>query len=124
MQQQTITYEDDLGDGEADEHRGTIISLNGYTVEIDLSDDNFTRLDAFLKEFLHHGRRVTNRGGVQPQARRGRTNQVPTRSAVKSAVPAKAIRDYFASIGRGDEIAPIGRISQRHIDEYLASQAA
>ena len=104
-QKVTVTMEDDLDGGPADE---TVrFGLGGAEYEIDLSKQNATALRRTLAPFIGHARKA----GRGPRRRPGRTASSRERSA--------DIRAWAQ--GQGIEVSARGRIPASVVEQYEAA---
>ena len=109
--QTTVRFVDDLDGSEAS---GTFdFSLEGRNYQIDLSDDNVTKLRDALAPFVDAARAAGGRGG-----RRGRV-----RGKAPEAQPAQSNREETAAIRQwarehGHEVSDRGRIPKSVLEAY------
>jgi Lsr2 len=110
-----VKFVDDLDGSEA---AGTVsFALDGRTYEIDLSDDNATRLRDSLATFVAAARRSGT------SARRGRT---PRGAGEVASAPARSSREETAAIRtwareNGHEVSERGRIPKAVVQAYQAA---
>jgi hypothetical protein len=109
---QKLTLIDDLdgfaiaGDG------GTInFSVDGANYEIDLSEENATRLRRVFAKYVSAGRRVRRDGNATPLTSPARGKSDPQRL--------KAVRE--SATENGHEVSPLGRISTQILEAYDAA---
>ncbi len=103
-----IILEDDLDGGEADET--VSFALDGTSYEIDLNEDNATKLREALATYVGHARKVTgSRGG------RGRAKS----SASSSGPSPKEVREWARE--NGHEVPDRGRIPADVREAYDAA---
>ncbi|GAA2556969.1 MULTISPECIES: histone-like nucleoid-structuring protein Lsr2 [Streptomyces] len=96
MAQKIVTvYTDDLTGAESDEVGTHTFSLNGVYYEIDLTPENYDKLDAALRPFIENGRKQGRTKGA-PRVRRSAA-EGPSAEEVR----AWARENGFAVNGRG-----------------------
>ncbi|MFT4085049.1 MAG: Lsr2 family protein [Nocardioides sp.] len=103
-----IILEDDLDGSPATET--VTFGLDGTTYEIDLNDENATRLRDAFALYVGHARKLTGRRGA---GRRGAA------AAVAGGASAKEIREWARSVGR--DVPERGRIPAEVRAEYEAT---
>ena len=102
-----IVLEDDLDGGEADET--VSFALDGTSYEIDLNEDNATKLREALATYVGHARKVT---GSRGRAR--------TKSAVSTSGPSpKEVREWARE--NGHDVPDRGRIPAEVREAYDAA---
>lgn len=102
-QQVTIRVVDDTDGTEA---AATVkFGIDGHDYEIDLSDDNASKLRDFLAQFTHAGRRITRKRGTTASA----TPTQPRSRAKVDPEQTRAIREWARQ--NGHEVSDRGRIS-------------
>lgn len=99
-----IELVDDINGGQADET--VTFGLDGVTYEIDLSEENATRLRADFDAWVGHARRAGGR------------RQRGSRSSSGSSAEIAAIRQWARE--NGYEVSDRGRISARVREAYAA----
>ena len=101
-----IILEDDLDGGEADET--VSFALDGTSYEIDLNEDNATKLREALATYVGHARKVTGSRG------RGRA-----KSATGSGPSPKEVREWARE--NGHDVPDRGRIPAEVREAYDAA---
>ena len=113
-QQTTVRFVDDLDGSEAS---GTLdFSLDGRNYQIDLSDENATRLRDALAPFIDVARKTGGRG------RRGRAQRqtaMADRPARSNREETHAIREWARQ--NGHQVSDRGRIPKSVIEAYQAA---
>ncbi|AZM47841.1 hypothetical protein DMB38_20450 [Streptomyces sp. WAC 06738] len=98
MVQKTVVYfEDDLTGEKSDEVSTHAFSLNGVEYEIDLTPDNYDKLDEALRPFIEKGRKVGRSKGA------GRA-----RKAATDGPSAEEVRTWARA--NGHEVNDRGRV--------------
>ncbi|MFF6984357.1 Lsr2 family protein [Streptomyces sp. NPDC008343] len=109
MAQKIVTiYTDDLTGAEAHEVSTHAFSLNGVKYEIDLTPENYDKLDAALRPFIEKGRK----------RRRGR-KPARTRGADTAGVSAEEMRAWARQ--NGYDVNVRGRIPKEVRDAFEAA---
>lgn len=113
-QKVTVQLVDDL-DGTPSADISTVtFGLDGVQYEIDLTDDNASRLRSAVAEFVSHARRTGGR------VKRGTASPARNDSTTASHEQAKAIREWAR---RNDhEVSNRGRIPAHLIEAFEAAQ--
>lgn len=107
------THYDDL-DESTEDVRTVSLSLDGQSVEIDLSAKNFDKLAQAVAPYLEAGRRAS--GGAT--RRRRSASAAP---AAPKTNHTQAIREWAQA--NGHEVNSRGRIKKEIVDAYEAAQA-
>jgi hypothetical protein len=113
-QKHLVVLEDDLVGGEAVET--VTFGLDGQALEIDLNEENATRLRSALAEYVAHARKAGS--GARAAAPRPRS----VRSAPKPPTPdfdPRAVREWAEE--HGLEVSHRGRLSKRVIEAYRSA---
>ena len=108
----TVTLFDDV-DGSTDDVRTVSLSLNGKTVELELSQTNYDKVTKFLQPYIAAGRKTSAAGSTRPRP------SAPAASK-SSADTQKMIRAWAAD--QGIDLSPRGRISSDVVARYEAAQ--
>src|SRR4051812_25909685 len=106
MAQRTIVLMTDDLDGESEAVETVRFALDGTQYEIDLSEENASRLREAFTEWSHHARKIGGRAGARRSAPQPR----------RSSEDTQGIRDWAR--GAGYEVSPRGRIAQKIRDAY------
>jgi hypothetical protein len=109
------THYDDL-DESTEDVRTVSLSIDGQSVEIDLSAKNFEKLSKAVAPYLEAGRK-TSSGNA---ARRRRTS--PATTTVTKTSDTQAIREWAQA--NGHDVNSRGRIKKDIVDAYEAAQGA
>jgi hypothetical protein len=114
-QQTTVRFIDDLDGSEAS---GTVsFGLDGRSYEIDLSDENATKLRDALSPFIDAGRKAGGRSGGRGRSQRQTaTTEKPARSSREET---QAIREWARQ--NGHEVNNRGRIPKSVLEAYRAA---
>ncbi|MEU6669249.1 Lsr2 family protein [Streptomyces sp. NPDC046727] len=109
MAQKIVTvYLDDLTGMESDEVGTHRFSLNGVNYEIDLTPENYDKLDAALRPFIEKGRKL------------GRTKETgPVRRSAAAGPSAEEIRAWARE--NGYEVNDRGRVPKEIREAFDAS---
>ena len=107
------THYDDL-DESTEDVRTVSLSVDGQSVEIDLSAKNFEKLSKAVAPYLEAGRKTSS----STTARRRRT---PATTPTKTA-DTQAIREWAQA--NGHDVNSRGRIKKNIVDAYEAAQRA
>jgi hypothetical protein len=109
MAQKVVTiYSDDLTGTESHEISTHRFSLNGVNYEIDLTPDNYDKLDAALRPFIEKGRKL------------GRGKETSrTRKAATDGPSAEEVRAWART--NGHEVNDRGRVPKEIRDAFDAS---
>ncbi len=110
----TVTQFDDVDGTEGEDIQTVTLSLDGQSVEIDLSEKNREALSKALAPYLEAGRRPSSNGAVS----RRRRSSAPASSG--GSVDTKAVRAWAEE--NGVTVSPRGRISASVIEQYTAAQ--
>ena len=108
------THYDDL-DESTEDVRTVSLTLDGQSVDIDLSAKNFEKLSKALAPYLEAGRKTS----TSATTRRRRASAAP--APVKSS-DTQAIREWAEA--NGHEVSSRGRIKKSIVDAYEAAQAS
>ena len=109
-----IVFEDDYDGGKADE---TVrFGLDGASYEIDLSDDNASRLRDSLATFVAAARRTGTR---RARSQRSSTSEAPAAPARPSREATAAIRTWARE--NGHEVSERGRIPKAVVEAYQSA---
>lgn len=109
---QKTTLVDDLDGTPIDGDGGTVhFALDGTSYEIDLSEENETKLRDSLADFIANARRVRD-GGTRPSS----STTVSRRSTPEHL---KAVREWANS--NGHPVADRGRLPGSVLDAYAAA---
>jgi len=109
MAQKTVViYTDDLTGSESDEVSTHGFSLNGVNYEIDLTPENYDKLDEALRPFIEKGRKV----GRTKDAGRGR-------KAASDGPSAEEVRTWARE--NGHEVNDRGRVPKEIRDKFDAA---
>jgi len=108
------THYDDL-DESTEDVRTVSLSIDGQSVEIDLSAKNFEKLSKAVAPYLEAGRK-TSSGNA---ARRRRTSPATTTAKTSDT---QAIREWAQA--NGHDVNSRGRIKKDIVDAYEAAQGA
>jgi|SRR4051794_21159711 len=106
---------DDL-DESTDEVRTVRLSVDGRSVEIDLSARNFDKLSKAVAPYLQAGRKTSS----STPARRRRTFAAP--GAPRKSSDTQAIREWAQA--NGHDVNSRGRIKKDIVDAYEAAHGA
>ena len=107
------THYDDL-DESTDDVRTVSLSIDGQSVEIDLSAKNFEKLSKAVAPYLEAGRKTSSGNAT----RRQRTSAAATTPAKTSNT--QAIREWAQA--NGHDVNSRGRIKKDIVDAYEAAQ--
>ena len=110
MAQRTIVLLADDLDGESEASETVSFALDGTSYEIDLSEENASRLREAFTEWTPHARKIGGRAG---------TRRSSTPSPRRSTEDTQGIRDWAR--GAGYQVSPRGRIAQKIRDAYRAA---
>jgi hypothetical protein len=108
MQKISVQLIDDLDGAEATQT--VTFSLDGVDYEIDLSEENATRLREAIAEFVEHARRVTRPGKRSGATRHGSTTSTLSEAARRTqnqAIRAWARKNGYTVLDRGRLAAEI-----------------
>ena len=121
MAQKTIvTLVDDLT-GEAAENISTVeFALDGVTYELDLNDENSTKLHDALSPYAKAGRKIGGRRRSGP--RPGRANKGTDPSARYNRETLKSIREWAKK--NGYKVSDRGRLPAEVVQAWQSAQAA
>ncbi len=109
------THYDDL-DESTEDVRTVSLSVDGQSVEIDLSAKNFEKLTKAMAPYLKAGRKTSSAN----TARRRRAPSATTTPAKTSDT--QAIREWAQA--NGHDVSSRGRIKKDIVDAYEAAQRA
>ena len=115
MAQKTIvTLVDDLT-GEVAENISTVeFALDGRAYELDLTDENSTKLHDALSQYVNAARKIGGRRRSGP--RPGRAIKSTSHTTGYNRETLKSIREWAKKSGK--EISDRGRIPQEIVDEF------
>lgn len=121
MAQKTIvTLVDDLTGEEAENISTVEFALDGVTYELDLTDENSTKLHDALSQYAQAGRKIgaRRRGGPRP----GRVINSTGGTAGYNRETLKSIREWAKKIGHN--VSDRGRLSTEVMQAWQTAQAA
>src|SRR5438270_2144589 len=121
MAQKTIvTLVDDLTGEEAENISTVEFALDGVTYELDLTDENRTKLHAALSQYANAGRKIGGRRRSGP--RPGRAIKSAGRAADYNRETLKSIREWAKKNGRN--VSDRGRLPAEVLQAWDKAQAA
>ncbi|MFF9490172.1 Lsr2 family protein [Streptomyces sp. NPDC014676] len=110
MAQKIVTvYTDDLTGAESDEVATHTFSLNGVHYEIDLTPENYDKLDAALRPFIENGRKLGRTKG---------TSRIRNKGAAQGP-SAEEVRAWAR--GNGFAVNARGRVPKEVLDAFDAA---
>ena len=121
MAQKTIvTLVDDLTGEEAENISTVEFALDGVTYELDLTDENSTKLHDALSQYAKAGRKIGGRRRSSPRS--GRAIKSTGRAAGYNRETLKSIREWAKK--NGHNISDRGRLPAEVLQAWQTAQAA
>ena len=115
VQKTVVLLEDDLGGGEA---VATVsFGLDGQALEIDLNEENATRLRDTLSEYIAHARKAGV--GSKAATSRARAPRAYVHKAPANELNSKAVREWAEQ--NGHTVSHRGRLPKKIIEAFRAA---
>lgn len=108
---------DDVDGGDAEET--VSFALDGVSYEIDLNEENATRLREEMATWVGHARRVGGRSSARRSSRSRSASSTSSSSSSSSSGDTAAIREWARE--NGYTVSDRGRISGEVMDAYNAA---